>query len=415
MKKKVFLATEQFPYGNVERVFIKEEFEKMREEYDITILSHADKTSDNSIFPDKEIEVINVNTRLGIFKLIKFFILFLIDKDVWSEIGSILKTEEKRLFKIYESFVFYVRALNDWENVKDVILNYKEQEILYYSYWYYYYTFSITRKKDKFKNIKIITRTHGFDLYDERCRSNRQPFKSIMDRNLDKVIFACQYAKQYYVSKTNNIDSSKYIVSAIGTKSANLDNIQEKGNKFLVVSCSSVIPLKRVNLIIDGLSIIDNCKVEWHHFGSGSEYDKINEYAEEKLGNSEFVSYSFHGYTNNEDILKFYSKNYISCFITTSESEGGAPVSIQEALSYGIPVIGTDVGGITEMINENGILLTATPSPVEIKNAIEKVSMLNNMEYMDMRKKSFDLWSKRYQAKKNTQRFIKILAMLWDE
>lgn len=415
MKKKIFLATEQFPFGNVERVFIQEEYEKLKEEYDITIFSHSDKASDNDTWCDKEIEVINVNTRLNILKLVKFLMLFLIDKDAWCEVSNIIKTKGKRLYKIYESFVFYARALNDWYNIRDVILSYKNQEILYYSYWYYYYTYAITRKKNKFKKIKIITRTHGFDLYDERCRCGRQPFKTIMDRNLDKVIFACQYAKQYYTSKINNIDFDKYIVSEIGTKSGSLNIKQQKNNVFLIVSCSSVIPLKRVNLIIDGLSIVDNCNIEWHHFGNGTEYEKIKKYAKEKLEKSKFVNYKFHGYMKNEEILQYYSQNYINCFITTSESEGGAPVSIQEALAFGIPVIGTKIGGITEMINGNGILISETPSKIEVKNAIEKISMLDNIDYIDMRKKSYELWNQKYQAKENAKRFINILTSIWDK
>ena len=51
------------------------------------------------------------------------------------------------------------------------------------------------------------------------------------------------------------------------------------------------------------------------------------------------------------------SKNYIDALINVSESEG-LPFSMMEAISFGIPVIGTNVGGVKEIINnDTGILL----------------------------------------------------------
>ena len=106
--------------------------------------------------------------------------------------------------------------------------------------------------------------------------------------------------------------------------------------------------------------------------------------------------------------MKFYADNEVLCFITTSETEGGAPVSIQEAMAYGIPIIGTDVGGITEMIQGNGILLKANPTPGEIRNAIEYI-----MQNPDIRKRMCDasvkIWSEEYCAEKNVQRFVNFI------
>lgn len=63
---------------------------------------------------------------------------------------------------------------------------------------------------------------------------------------------------------------------------------------------------------------------------------------------------SFVGFSTN--ISKFLEKNDI--FIMTSHYEG-LPISIIEAMSYGLPVIGSDVGGNSELIvnNINGYLI----------------------------------------------------------
>ena len=54
---------------------------------------------------------------------------------------------------------------------------------------------------------------------------------------------------------------------------------------------------------------------------------------------------------SNKDIMEFYKINSVNLFITTSETES-LPVSIQEAISFGIPIIATNVGGVSEIVNE---------------------------------------------------------------
>ena len=63
------------------------------------------------------------------------------------------------------------------------------------------------------------------------------------------------------------------------------------------------------------------------------------------------------GNTANRDIQRFYSENYISAFISLSSTEG-VPVSFTEALSYGIPIFATDVGGNGELVNDSNGYLT---------------------------------------------------------
>ena len=70
------------------------------------------------------------------------------------------------------------------------------------------------------------------------------------------------------------------------------------------------------------------------------------------------------GYVPIEQIMNYYRENPVDVIVNVSESEGGSPVSIMEALSCGIPAIATAVGGNPEIVSEqNGILLSANPSP----------------------------------------------------
>jgi glycosyltransferase involved in cell wall biosynthesis len=76
------------------------------------------------------------------------------------------------------------------------------------------------------------------------------------------------------------------------------------------------------------------------------------------------------GYTENKDVLDFYTQNSVNLFISLSAAEG-IPVSIMEAISFGIPVLSTDVGGCSEIVNENtGLLIPLNTSCKEVANLL---------------------------------------------
>ena len=99
----------------------------------------------------------------------------------------------------------------------------------------------------------------------------------------------------------------------------------------------------------------------------------------------------------------------MDCFITTSETEGGCPVSIQEAMSYGVPVIGTAVGGITEMIADNGILLSADPDQGEVASAIQRILTLEESDLQKAKAAAYRKWQEEFDADKSFDRMYQVL------
>ena len=162
---------------------------------------------------------------------------------------------------------------------------------------------------------------------------------------------------------------------------------------------------------MDALSKITEFDVEWIHFGDGFLRKDIEKMAKQKLQPKSNISYSFLGQTDNERIMRFYEYNYVDCFITTSQTEG-CPVTIQEAMSYGIPVIGTDVGEIPYMIEGNGILLDKNPEIVEVTQAIKKLYFLSDEEREFMHCESRRLWEMIFNGAINYSDFLQKLLEL---
>lgn len=412
MKQKLYLFTERFPYEGGEAAFLSAELDVLMQNYEVMIISHASeewKAAAHEEDRNRGYRHINISYKLNFLEIAYYALRYFCDKDGWKEISDILKSRKGICRKIYQSMGFYIRAMKHWHCLKKKKVLEPGEPFIYYSYWYTDYLYSITRNREKFAGIKIICRTHGFDLYDERYLCGRQPFKPIMDAKLDKLVFVCEYSKNYYLKRYGYDDTKKYIVSKIGTARPRKTVQKQKKDEFVLLSCSRVVPLKRIELIIDALSIWNGEKIEWHHMGGGPYYEAVCNYAKEKLSDNANVKYLFHGNMEHRKILDFYAETEVNCFITTSETEG-SPVSIQEALAYGVPIIGTAVGAITEMIQNNGVLLPANPTPEHICDALKKIVTLNEMDYMKMRQCSRELWEKEYQAEKNARYMLEVLG-----
>ena len=112
------------------------------------------------------------------------------------------------------------------------------------------------------------------------------------------------------------------------------------------------------------------------------------------------------GNVQNSEIQKFYSKNNVDIFINFSNSEG-IPVSIMEALSYGIPVVATDVGGTSEIVTSSvGALIHSNANTEELSRVIENV--IRRFSTNDAQK-IHDIWKNKYSALTNYNTFIRSL------
>ena len=196
----------------------------------------------------------------------------------------------------------------------------------------------------------------------------------------------------------------KYKLSYLGVENDSEPNFNYSvKDEYTVVSCSRVVEVKRIDLISKALSQITDKKINWIHFGYGPLFDEVKKHAEANL--PENVTYNFRGMVPNSEVLEFYKNNFVDCLINVSSSEG-LPVSIMEAVSYGIPIVATDVGGTSEIINpQTGVLLSENPEITEIKDGI--VEVLNGYSKNPSKRASVrDYWLNHFDAKVNYETFV---------
>lgn len=395
MKDLIFI-TDNYPFGLGE-AFIENEIDYLAKNFrNIYVVSKNSKDIQIRKTP-KNCKVYRIKKDLKRLLFLYFDKVYL--KDLFKEF------EFKKLRKLI-GFQFNGKLIE--EKVDEIIKknNLKKENVLFYSYWFYNgaYAGSVLRRKNKI-NI-IVSRAHGYDIFFER---EIQPFKNIILKELIKLYPACKnseiYLKKYYSKYTSKI---KY--SYLGVSNNEKYILKTKKKEINIVSCSNLIKLKRVELIIKALKElkIKDKKIKWYHIGDGVERKKL-----EMLCRDLEIDYKFIGAISNQEVFEFYKKKEIDFFIHMSSTEGGTPVSMMEAQSFGIPIIASNVGGIAEIVNEKtGILLSPNPKIEEIVEAINKMIKLENNEYNKYRKNSYLNWQEKFNAKKNYTEFVKEIIKL---
>ena len=84
------------------------------------------------------------------------------------------------------------------------------------------------------------------------------------------------------------------------------------------------------------------------------------------------IDWELRGRVPHEEVLRFYRENAVSLFASLSISEG-IPVSMMEAMSFGVPVLAYAVCGIPELVTDrSGVLLDPSVSMDEACGALSR-------------------------------------------
>ena len=406
MKKTLVIITRNYPYGTEEISFLPQELEILEKYFDIILVPK---------FYSKELDiskckykVAECDCNIGILKKIGYIFLSVADIRFYKEVFLFYKKHVLSFCIIRQILADMVMSKNLDREIRKIIRNMDlNKDIIFYSYWYDYTLLSTTRY---YRKYKTVTRAHGFDLYNERCASGYQCFKEQMDEKIANVIFISNYGKDYYcknfIGKSYN--PFKYLINHLGVRQQQFIPYQDS-NVFRLISCSSVIPLKRIDKIIESLALIDEFPIEWTHVGSGANIQSIKKLAEDVLGVKQNITYTFTGKILNDKVLDLYRSNYYNCFILLSETEG-LPVCIMEAMSFGIPVIANKVGGVSEIVSaQNGFLLDSYQDVNKIAKTIRVMHSLNQEENKQLKKSAYQTWSNSFNSVKNAEQLVEIL------
>lgn len=413
--KVLFLFTDFFPFGFGEP-FLETEIHYLSRTFDkVFVVSTNTEDVQTRELPSNcevyrfgrfrpgfmtKIRILAGLLRVGFYKEVRCILYSYRQRPTLLHIKKILRNMAEGT--MYVSFVEHIVTK---EGLQD-------KEVFFYSYWFSTLAYVVALLKGGTDCSYGICRAHGWDLYFERDQLNYLPFRRNIYESLDAIYFVSEHGKKYFEEKLGIRQSNKLRVSRLGVVNANPFNARQKGDGLRLLSCSSIIAVKRLDLLIEALSDIDDIYLSWIHIGDGKQGREIKLLAEGMLGKKKNILFKFLGQLRPVDVKEYYQTHPIDLFINVSSSEG-VPVSIQEAMSYGIPVIATTVGGINEIVNDqNGILLPAYPRPKEIKSALYRFYFMGESEFISYQKNAYKTWQEKFNGEVNYSHFIQDLLTL---
>lgn len=410
MSKVLILLTAQFPFGKAES-FLESEYEYYNK-FDRVLICPLEKQSnlscrklDNKM---NNILVVNCSFKISLVSKIIQLIKAIFKLEFWHEFFRVFKRSKKILLSIKELLSFTSTCDIIGEKTLNAISEYIESnDVLFvYSYWLYTQAYTAAFIKQHVPNARItVSRCHGFDIYEER-NNGFLPYRRYLFNNLDKICCISNNGRNYLVN-LYPLYKSKFSVSRLGTKDYGVSYTNKKNGCIRIVSCSSCIPLKRIHLIIEALSHFgnDSINIEWTHFGEGELYEQLKNTANRTL--PENVVCDFRGYVSNQDLMFEYSNNDYDVFINVSSTEG-IPVSIMEAMSFGIPAIASNVGGTNEIVIDgfNGFLIDSDFIVEGVVNKLKHLISISETDYIRLRTNARLFWNQNFFAKDNYKKFL---------
>jgi len=404
-KRSLILITQSFPYGLAESSFLKEEIRLLAGSFNVHVISRN----------VKEPQYVNVPNEVVLHRYdatSNYIVVFLLLKSLLSIVffrELIIMVRQYKVSKNHLSMCLRVqmRTLHFAKYLKD-IRSQISGPVIFYSYWNEYACFASTIVKNN--GDFVVSRLHGGDLYELDINDKYQPFKCVYNKKVDWFSFISNKGLSYFCETYFNV-SNKASVNYLGVPEHQISYAFTDRNDVRIISFSYVRDIKRIDRIIDALSSIEGLKIHWTHIGARYLYDQIVEYAKQKLGGKYNIDYQFLGEMKNDDALNYFSNHEFDFLINVSSTEG-MPMTMMEAFSMSIPVIGTNVGGVPEVVksNYNGYLLDVNFRDEDLINTLAHYASLPFIRKIEMRANAKDTWRTKFHDITNYENFTQLLV-----
>jgi len=359
MSKVLFFQTYQYPYLPGE-YFIESEIDHLAEAFD-RVLVYPDHTQWwQSPQPARKlpegVELCDINeaprilriwwTVMGLVKTVPFILKY---RSTWPGEERTPRASIRQALRSSLKCVAAKPAIEWLLKRKGV------SSAICYGYWRHDAVGALGLLKQEGQIQQLHVRCHRSDIY----FSERYPFEVMIHQAADGVYPVSDDGKRY-LEEVKGLPAERIQVQRLGVTLPEKCSRASTDGVLRVVSCSNIIPVKRVGLIAEVVGAL-GVPCEWTHIGDGPEETEVKAIAA-SFGSE--IKANFLGRISNPEVLAYYQANPVDLFINLSESEG-VPVSIMEALAHGVPVVATDVGGSAEVIDEANGRVVEIDAPVD--------------------------------------------------
>jgi len=328
---------------------------------------------------------------------------------------------EVSLKKIIFVLQFFIRNINCFFNkhslvygLKSIIFFFKTNEQIFKEQYVSIHAqfatqpsiLAVMLKKYFFKkNVTVYFTFHAYDIFAKNC------WFSLLVANSKKA-FSISHFNINYVCRQYKVNPTKIAYSPLGVYIPNVVSPIQPSDTLQIGFMSFFVEMKGIYYLMPAIKNLKEKGVlfKLHIAGDGTLKDYILNFIKQNNLDQHIV---YHGLVKNSEKEQFLKNLHV--FILPSISKGmetdGLPVVLMEAVSYGIPIISTNVSGIPEIcINDFNGYLIEQRSIDEIVSAVIKFK--NNPEkWVDFSKNSLEI-AQQYDIVANSINKLKMMNWL---
>ena len=254
--------------------------------------------------------------------------------------------------------------------------------------------------------LRHLVCAHGHDIYTRRAFA----FRRLSVSSASKIYAASPHGRDALRSDFPEA-AEKISVRTLGSvaPSAPAAGHHSAADRVITfLSVARVVEGKRVDLCLDMMRALavarPQTRIEWIHVGDGPLLADLSSRTTHDIPSN--LRIELLGELSNADVHRLYQTRKIDWVMLLSVSEGGLPISLVEALSYGKPIVASDYGGLEEVISDDcGLIM-----PLDLTREEFVRSLLPYIEsdfrYQSMAEAASLRWEEKFNAAATRRAFV---------
>ncbi|HCT9404916.1 TPA: glycosyltransferase [Raoultella ornithinolytica] len=257
----------------------------------------------------------------------------------------------------------------------------------------------------KHRRIKIIYSPHAFSFLMDCGRIKKRLYANIevfLSKMCDKII--CVSNNEYYAALDVGIPQDKLVVVHNGVdikKDVVFKKINNEEPDFKVLFVGRFDYQKGIDVLLDSISLLS--KESNIIFELVGDFVNNQNDMQSLLDKCQDNNIKLCGWLTPDNLSEKYMK--ADCIVIPSRWEGFAMVPL-EAMSYGVPIVASDIDAFREIIEDNvtGVLFKNGDC-----NSLSSVLLnIRSLDLASMRNKAYELFIKDYTSDKMNQKTIAV-------
>jgi colanic acid/amylovoran biosynthesis glycosyltransferase len=399
---KILFITAQTPWGKGETFIFKEMLELKRQGIDLVIIP---RNPPKEVFHKEAKELLENAIWMAMinFRMIASFCLALLTKiTLWRILLAIIinSRNPKILIKnlaVFPKAVFIAKII-------------KKEDIDHIHAHWGSTTATLAYIISRLTGIPWSFTLHRWDIKENNMLKEKVKFAKF-------VRCISEHGKNELYEIVDGNYRKKIKVVHMGVKpSIGIDEYSKNKEKFTIITPANLVEVKGHRYLIEACEILVNQGIKNFQcifYGEGPLKEELENLIKEKKL-TDFIAMP--GAIPHENLLKMYKNREIDMVIlpsiTTRDGEHeGIPVSLMEAMAYGIPVISTNTGGIPELLYNGAGIIVNEKSPEQLAEAILKVMKSKDLR-RELTEREFQRIKENFNIEKNTKILLKLIQEL---